>query len=109
MPVIVDRAAEPVRIRLEGEVDIATAAELKEALVEAVRSHRPTRIALEKATGLDVTALQLLWAAERGNEAEEPLFSLEGSVPETLRAAAGEAGFQTFPFRGEPQPGSGGR
>ena len=52
-------------LRLEGAVEIGCAAEFKGLLAQALASGRALRISLEGATDLDVTAVQLLWAAER--------------------------------------------
>jgi anti-anti-sigma factor len=51
-------------LRLEGEIDIGVAAELKAALLATLEAGDEIRISLEHATALDVTAFQLLWAAE---------------------------------------------
>jgi anti-anti-sigma regulatory factor len=93
-----DRSEGPGVIRLEGEIGIADAAQLKEVLLEALRPGAGARIALEMASGLDVTAVQLLWAAERAAQASGTLLALEGTVPERLRATLREAGFGRLPF-----------
>ena len=98
MPVIFDRAATPAVLRLEGEVDIADARRLREILLEALGEGAGARISLETATGLDVTAIQLLWAAEREARASGIVLALEGPVPPPLRAAVEAAGFGRFPF-----------
>ncbi len=98
MPVIFDRAATPGVLRLEGEVDIADARRLQEILLEALGEGGVVRISLEKATGLDVTAIQLLWAAEREAWASGMVLALDGTVPQALRATVDAAGFERFPF-----------
>ncbi len=50
-------------IRIEGEVDIASAAELKDMLITAISSGKEVQLDLEGASDLDVTAVQLLWSA----------------------------------------------
>jgi len=99
--VIVDRSQTPPVLRLEGDIDIGYAAELKAALEEALaegrKSHNPLRLSLATATGCDVTALQLLWIAERELRAAGIAVAMEGSVPEALRATAHEAGMEKFP------------
>ncbi len=102
MPVTFDRSAMPAVIRLEGDIDIASAGKLKEVLLEALASQGAARIALETATGMDVTAVQLLWAAEREARRSGVVLALEGPVPETLRAMLRQAGFERFPFA-EPE------
>ncbi|MGA7243713.1 MAG: STAS domain-containing protein [Terracidiphilus sp.] len=51
------------RIRLDDVVDIAQAAELKQILMEAIGSFAPVSIQVSGASAIDVTAVQLLWAA----------------------------------------------
>jgi len=53
---------------------------------------------LEHTTELDVTALQLLWAAERKARASGMGFSLLGRVREEISVALSDAGFETFPI-----------
>jgi anti-anti-sigma factor len=101
VPVTFDRRAEPGTIRLEGEIDIALAATLKEVLLEALAMMGEVRISLETATGMDATAVQLLWAAEREAKASGVVLALEGPVPEKLRTTLREAGFERFPFTDE--------
>jgi anti-anti-sigma regulatory factor len=98
VPVIFDRAVTPGVLRLEGEVDIADARQLKEILLEAVGEGGAGRISLEMTTGLDVTAVQLLWAAEREARASGMVLALAGPVPPALRATVDAAGFERFPF-----------
>ncbi len=104
MPVRFDRSETPGVIRLEGAVDIGCAAELKAALLEALTSKGEARISVETATGIDVTAVQLLWAAEREARVSGMVLALEGPVPEALRATLLEAGFERFPCAEDPEP-----
>ena len=83
-------------IGLEGVVDISSVAELKALLLRALNSGKKVRVSYGVATDLDVTAAQLLWAAEReGNKAGEG-FAYAGPAPAALSAALGESGFQQF-------------
>ncbi|HVT99410.1 MAG TPA: STAS domain-containing protein [Acidobacteriaceae bacterium] len=101
MPVLFDRGTEPPVIRLEGEVDISQAAELKRVLLEALQAKGGMAIAMETATSMDVTAVQLLWAAEREARRAGVSLALRGAVPEALCATAREAGLERFPLSGE--------
>ncbi len=84
-------------IHLEGAVDIGSAAGLKATLLDALKSGKPVRVALDGCTDLDVTAVQLLWAAEREARASAVGFALAGAVPEPVWAALKDAGFTRFP------------
>jgi anti-anti-sigma regulatory factor len=77
-------------VRLEGVIDIAVAAELaaelKDALGRGVAEGKPVRIEVEGVTGLDVTAWQLLWAAQRDAGRKGIEFSLAGEMPEPVQS-----------------------
>lgn len=98
MAVTFDQDADPVLIRLEGEVDISQADELKRVLLEALEAKREVRIAMEGATCMDITAAQLLWAAGRAAGSAGMVLASQGTVPEPLRASMREAGFDRFPL-----------
>lgn len=83
-------------MRLEGEINVAAAAELKKILIEALKSEKQVRVDLEGATGVDVTGLQLLWAAEREGQRAGVGFAREGRVPKDIAAVAMEAGLEEF-------------
>jgi anti-anti-sigma regulatory factor len=84
-------------IRLEGVIDIASAAELKAVLVDALKPGKRVRMALDANADLDVTSIQLLWAAKRETRASGVEFALEGPAPEPVIAAIRDAGFEAFP------------
>jgi Anti-anti-sigma regulatory factor (antagonist of anti-sigma factor) len=65
-------------IRLDGEVGIVCAGELKKVLLEALASERDVLVDLQQASELDVTAMQLLWAAEREASKSGRRFFLAG-------------------------------
>jgi anti-anti-sigma factor len=79
-------------IQLDGEVDIASAADLKAALIEAAKDKKEIRVSAEGASSLDVTAYQLLWAAKREAKRANAKFSLPSELPETIRRAWTEMG-----------------
>jgi anti-anti-sigma regulatory factor len=83
-------------IRLEGAIDIGCAAELKSLLLQALKSGLEARVSQEGATDLDVTAVQLLWAAAREAKGAGVKYSLTGPASKEISAALGEAGLQQF-------------
>ena len=97
MPIVLEQCEGANAIHLEGVIDIALASELKTTLVEALKSSKPLRLALNADTDLDVTAIQLLWATEREAKASNVDFVLEGSVPDSVSKTLREAGFERFP------------
>ena len=97
MAIVLEQCEESNLIRLEGVIDIALAAELKTTLLEAFKSPKPLRVALSADADLDVTAIQLLWAAEREAKASNVVFTLDGCVPDAVSVSLRETGFERFP------------
>jgi ABC-type transporter Mla MlaB component len=95
--IIHERRDESIDLSLEGAVDISCAVELKAALVDALTSGMPVRIALDRCSALDVTAYQLLWTAEREARSLGVELTLVGPLPAHLLAALKEVGFDSFP------------
>lgn len=81
-------------VHLGGEIAIASAMEVKEALVLALASGKDIYLDLEHATDLDITALQLLWAAKRGATESGGCFTIAGEAPESILNGVLEAGFE---------------
>ncbi|HEY6447032.1 MAG TPA: STAS domain-containing protein [Acidobacteriaceae bacterium] len=103
MPVHLDPAGDALTIRLEGDIDIGCAATLHRLLLETLNPDCPganhaTRISLAKINAIDITAVQLLWAAEREAQSTgQPLASADAwpaPVAELLR----HSGFSRLPF-----------
>jgi anti-anti-sigma regulatory factor len=82
-------------VRLEGEIGTMSAAELKTALIDGLASGKEIRLDLEHAEEIDVTVIQLLWAA--GREAERRGIRIGGCLPDSLAVIARDAGFERFP------------
>lgn len=83
-------------IRLDGAIDIASAAELKEALLAAVESGQVIRLSLEDVSDLDVTAVQLLWAARRDAEQRGVAFAVSTGPSASVRRTLAEVGLDSF-------------
>ncbi len=97
MPLTFDAGATGGVLRLEGEVDVTSAEELKGMLIEAISSRQAVQVDLTRATDLDVTAIQLLWAANQEAEKAGVPFAVAGDVPENVLNAVCEAGLESFP------------
>jgi ABC-type transporter Mla MlaB component len=85
-------------LRLEGAVGIGDAAEFKGLLENALGTGCPVNVSLAGASNLDVTAVQLLWAAQHKAQGAGVGFSLLDSMPESVLTAFSEAGLQPFIF-----------
>jgi anti-anti-sigma regulatory factor len=82
-------------IRVEGEFSVTSAAELKDLLLEGLASGKNLLLDLEHAEEIDITLMQLLWAA--GREANRAGAAIDIRVSDAAAAAAREAGFGRFP------------
>ena len=71
-------------IRLDGEITIAVAAQLKDVLLQSIASGKEMRLNLERATRLDASIYQLLWAAERATHQSGRKICLDGTIPEAV-------------------------
>jgi ABC-type transporter Mla MlaB component len=83
-------------LRLDGEVGIERAVELKECLMRGLASGLALLVNVEDVTGVDVTTLQLLWAAQREASVAKTGFALDGRIAANVIAALNEAGFENF-------------
>jgi anti-anti-sigma regulatory factor len=83
-------------VGLEGEVDIRAAVELKAILLAALVSRQELRVELAGVTTLDVTTLQLLWAAERAAAKAGTKLLWGVPVPEAIELAMVLAGLERF-------------
>ena len=87
MPVACESRDGKSVIRLEGAVDLGSAAELRQLLMDALNQGDAIEISLRGATELEITGMQLLWAAGKAARGAESGFALDGEVPPEIRAA----------------------
>jgi ABC-type transporter Mla MlaB component len=78
-------------IRFEGQIGLASAAELQSMLVAWLTAETDLELDLERVEEVDVTILQLLWAT--GREALQRNKQIVGRASEAAKAAACDAGF----------------
>ena len=95
MAVTIERLESQAVIRLAGEFTLTSAAELKSLLLQGLASGNDLRLDLEQAEEIDITLMQLLWAA--GREADRKGASISIQVSDAAATAAREAGFERFP------------
>jgi anti-anti-sigma factor len=96
MPVTLEQSEALRVIRLEGPIDIGCAAELKQILLQALESKDEVSVSMESATDLDVTAMQLLWAAAREANVSGVELTLTGPVPEGISISIANAGIESL-------------
>ena len=91
MPVTLQQDESHCLIRLEGQVTLTSAADLKTLLLEGLATGKGLELDLERADEIDVTILQLLWAGAR--EAASQGVGIVWRASEAATAAARDAGF----------------
>lgn len=96
MPVTLQMGETDSVVSLEGAVDIGSAAELKRLLIEALQAGKEVQVSLERATALDITAVQLLWAAERAAGKSEIGFRFASPLAEEISSALESVGLEAF-------------
>lgn len=79
---------------LAGEIDIACAGELKDALLKALQSGKEIQVMTGGVCDLDVTALQLLWAAKRAAGQLGADFAVSGEPAEAIKRQLAELGME---------------
>ncbi len=86
----------PCVLRLEGDFAIGGAAELKGRLLEALSSGQGLELDMALAGDMDITTIQLIWAAAHEAERLGTSFEMTGLVPEGIRSTFIDAGFASF-------------
>ncbi len=89
-----DEQDQITRIVLCGSVDVCTAAELRTALLDALAGGKEIEIATGEATGFDVTAHQLLWAARRESRRAGLKLTLSGLQSGVWESSLAELGME---------------
>lgn len=86
-------------VRWNEDATVGSAARLKTELLNALATGRDIDADLSEVEEIDLTAIQLFWAAARGAEANRRQLSVR--VSKTAAEAARDLGFDHFP--GSPQ------
>lgn len=92
--IALSRNGELCTLVLAGSIDIGSAEEFKAALLEGFKGARRVQVSLDAVTGLDVTALQLLWAAQRAAAQTQMDFSICGARADALENQMTELGME---------------
>ncbi|MGD1093837.1 MAG: STAS domain-containing protein [Bryobacteraceae bacterium] len=95
MPVTFQQDESRCLIKLEGQVTLTSAAELKTLLLEWLAARKGLEMDLVGTEEIDITILQLLWAATR--EATGRGVGIVWRVSNAAAAAARDAGFDDMP------------
>ena len=96
MPIDLEKSESLSLLRLQGSVDIESASELKQQLLDALGAGRDVSVCLADVTALDVTAVQLLWRAESEAARQGVGFSMSGPVCQQVTDTLAEAGLESY-------------
>jgi len=96
LSVMIDQTGDLCCVRFEGEVTLDCAAELQKLLLEAVSSRKALAVNLERAVRLDVSATQLLFAAQREAARAGRVISVSGTIPAEVEKTLRESGVDLF-------------
>jgi anti-anti-sigma regulatory factor len=92
MPVTLKLGKDKSALRLDGQIDIASAAELKQAMLDAISAGKKVSLSLQRVTDLDVTAVQLIWAAQREARSAGIEFAFDKREPQEVTASLADVG-----------------
>ena len=96
MSIEIEQSESRSLIQLSDSITLGSAAELHRVLVDALGSSPSVAIDLERASELDVAAIQLLYAAWQAAKKSSVPLTLEGAVPAAVKNAFLEAGLDPF-------------
>ena len=102
LPVTLEQQDSHSLLRLEGDLTVTSAAELRNALLESLALGKNLQLDLESAGAIDVTLIQLLWAAGRSAARAGLGFAVHGT-------SALEGSFPPGGLRSPASPASSGR
>lgn len=101
MGIVLSQTDDSCMVGLDGAIDIASAAELKAVLIEALETGKEIRISAAQATDLDIMAFQLLWAAKREAARVGVGFAMAERLPESVRNSLAVMGLDDPGILGE--------
>lgn len=94
MDAMKEESKQSYTLRLEGNLGIQSASELKKVLLEALSGANHLILNLEKVTGADVSGLQLLCALHRIAMSEGKGLAVIGGAAPSFRQVVRDAGFE---------------
>ena len=95
MPAVIQQQGSDCQIKLEGQVTLQAAADLKGLLLQALANGKPIILDLEDVDTVDITMMQLLWSA--GLDAARQGVRVTGRASQAALAAMRNAGFVEMP------------
>jgi anti-anti-sigma factor len=80
-------------LRLQGEVTIENADQLRDALLEGLKQESRVRLDCEKISVIDFYGIQMICSAHHSSVAWDKTLSWQGPLPEVAREAIRRTGF----------------
>ncbi len=107
MAIAVERREQTQSIRLSGCVDISAAAGLKRVLTEALEAQLVLRMDVSALESVDVTVIQLLWAAKSEAMMAGREFCIDGPWNPEIESRLHQAGISPSRIFATPQQETG--
>lgn len=100
MPITIERGESHSIIRLEGDLTIGSAQELKQVLLDGLEAGADLHVDMEGIGDFDIAVMQLLWAVARDTTGRGIKSMIR--MTEAAAVAVREAGFEPLPGLGVP-------
>jgi len=97
MSLQLEQAQNRIVIQLEDSVTLNSASELHDLLLQALNFRKPIAVDVRRVTEIDLSAIQLLFAAREEAVRMGILLSAMDSISESVRSLIRESGLDPFP------------
>ena len=91
------RKGRAVLLKIEGELTAGNVPAVQQRLLGVLPEAKSLRIVLQEVESMDLAFVQLLWSARRTAAALGKNFTVEGTLPDELRALLHTAGLDGLP------------
>jgi ABC-type transporter Mla MlaB component len=99
------RKGRAVLLKMEGELVADNVPAVQTLLLNLLPEAKSVRLVLQQVERLDLAFVQLLWSARRTAATLDKNFTVEGTLPDELRALLQTAGLDGFPrYAQQPAP-----
>ncbi len=105
MAIVLEQIDDKMCVRLDGPIDIAVAEELRRGFLDALASGSSVVVDCGGATYLDVTAVQILWAAQQEATARHTSMVFALPIPDAIRSALADVGLERVLAAPDPPTG----
>ena len=96
MSLQLEEAQNRVVVHLEDSVTLSSASELHDLFLQALNSRKPIAVDVSKVTEIDLSAIQILFAAHAEAIRTDHGFSATNTIPEAVRQTIRESGLDSI-------------